>query len=481
MFKTNFYTGEMSQEQYTTEAEATHNAGFGQYVAQQQGYIPPATYGLGGNYYQQQAPPQQMYQQYQPYPYMNQPTYGGYNPYQQYQQPNGYGGVRQGFGYADNQQPQQVTEIYIPPVKITENEYLYPEDYEQMSQDMVFRYIQEKEEFEGRKIAEQALARRRNNYGNMMYNNYNYYGNSMFASANYNFHSTVKEEYKEMKEKAKEARTNLTINLLKLVNRTIDNGMSDEEVEQMCRGRHINVQNTIYEFTQEDAHQQYLNSLVPVREQDNPYVKHYIDTKKKIQSILPPDTTMEEFNLRANKLAFEWEMEEVNNNRRSFEQSYDSFAYKRLLREKCAEKAANEKGFSLLRSEEPNIITKIKESISNIESTRSGSMSPEEKLNIMKNNLEALGLPLMSNAAYLDKDGTLCFRANIGNHKGELYTVKNENEAAYANKRAMFAGFLDSIPRSEDLHDEKIDQYNKYSESEFKYNMTHPQPSTGGG
>ena len=72
----------------------------------------------------------------------------------------------------------------------------------------------------------------------------------------------------------------------------------------------------------------------------------------------------------------------------------------------------------------------------------------------------------------------MCLRANIGNHKGETYTVSNENEAAYANKRALFAGFLDSIPRSEELHDQKIQQYNGYSEYECIYNMTHP-PSGG--
>jgi hypothetical protein len=254
--------------------------------------------------------------------------------------------------------------------------------------------------------------------------------------------------------------------------------MTDEEIDCIYSGRYVNVENTVYACTEQDRFQDRFTSdrFYPIDPTETQYKDFVVKTKQQIQSILPQDTTIEEFGSRINILLSEWELEELKSKRRAFDQSYDSSAYKRLLKEKCAEKAANQYGFSLIRSEEPVQVTQIKEKMED------QPLTPAEKTKIMKNSLAQLGLPLMSEAVYFDEEGNMCLRANVGNHVGQTYTVSNENEAAYANKRALFAGFLDSIPRSEELHDEKIDQYNRYSESEFQYNMTHP-PSTniGGG
>jgi hypothetical protein len=484
MFKTNFYTGEMTGttngEQYTTEAEATFNAGFGQYAAQQ--YIPQQPYGLGGNIYQQQyGPPQQMYYQ---NPYMTQPQYGYGNNYTNpaFNPAFSYQNYQQSF---QQQHPQQFSQVYIPPVNISGNEYLLPGNFDEIVSDMAVRICQEEAEYKGKQIAEQARLKKQGNYNPYNYNAYNgfnYYGTPVFGSTYNNFHSKVIDELNQIKEEAKQKRLDLSINLSKLAHRTIGDNMSDEDIEAAYKGRYINVQNTVYENNDMDRMQARFSSsnFVQIDPLQSPF-KRYCDTmKSEIQSILPEDTTIENFGERAAQLAFKWEVEEMYDSRRRFDQSYDSSAYKRLLKEKCAEKAANEHGFSLIRSEEPTPITQIKNQISDIEAKRAKDMSPDEKERIMKEGLNLLGLPLMSEAVYFDEDGTMCLRANVGNHKGEMYTVNNENEAAYANKRALFAGFLDSIPRSEELHDQKLEQYNGYSESEFKYNMTHPKPGGGG-
>lgn len=480
MLKTNFYTGEMSNigqsEQYTTEAEATQNAGFGQYTVQQPNYVPPTTYGLGGNYYQQQyaQQPQQTYYQ---NPYMSQPSYGyGYNPY------NGYGNYPSGYQqfYQQQQQPQY-TQMYIPPVNLSGNEYLLPANFEEYASDMMMRFYQEEADFKGRQIAERAKAKRENRYNPYSYNGYNYYGTPMYGGSYNTFHSKVYDELNEIKAAAKEARINLSMNLSKLAHKAIGDDLTDEQISEIYHGKYVNVENTIYAYSEQDAFQARFTSerFVPIDPMMTPYIQYYNNTKEKIQSILPQDTPIEEVGQKLSLLLSEWELEELKEKRRRFDQSYDSSAYKRLLKEKCAEKAANQQGFSLMRSEEPLPITQIKEHISLMEQAK--AMSPEEKTKAMKNSLAQMGLPLMSEAVYFDEDGTMCLRANIGNHKGETYTVSNENEATYANKRAAFAGFLDSIPRSEELHDQKIEQYNGYSESEFMYNMTHPKPSDGGG
>ena len=477
MFKTNFYTGETSVvgngEQYTTEAEATHNAGFGQYVAQQQGYIPPTTYGLGGNVYQRQYG-QYEYPSYYQNPYMMPPT--------DQQQAWGNPALQNGYNYQQQSQPQQYSQVYIPPVNLSGNEYLLPSDFEDIAQNMMMQYYKERAEFEGKQIADRAKVKREHRYNPYQYSGYgyNYYGNPLYGSMYQTFHSKVFDQLNEIKDAAKESRVNLSMNLSKLAHRAIGDNVSDEEIETMYHGKYINVENTVYACTEQDAFQARFTSdrFFPIDPGSTPYRQYYDNTRNKIQSILPKDTTLEDFGAKMNILLSEWELEEMLEKRRGFGQSYDSSAYKRLLKEKCAEKAANAQGFSLIRADEPNQITKIKEQISLMEQTK--AMSSEEKTKIMKSGLAQLGLPLMSDAVYFDEEGTMCLRANIGNHKGETYTVSNENEAAYANKRASFAGFLDSIPRSEELHDQKIKQYNEYSESEFQYNMTHP-PSSGGG
>lgn len=475
MFKTNFYTGETSVmgngEQYTTEAEATHNAGFGQYSAQQS--IPPMTYGLGGNAYYQQ-----YYQNpYMTNPYISQPIQPMYGQQQMWGNP----ALQGGYGYQQNQQ-QQYSQVYIPPVNISGNDYLLPSNFEDIAQDMLMQYYQEEAEFKGKQIADRAKAKRENRYNPYQYGGYgyNYYGNSFYGTPYQTFHSKVFDQLNEIKDAAKEARLNLSMNLSKLAHKTIGDNVSDEDIRTMYNGRYINVENTVYACSEQDAFQARFTSdrFVPIDPGATGYRKFYDDTKEKIQSILPQDTTIEEFGPRMNILLSEWEIEEMLERRRGFDLSYDSSAYKRLLKEKCAEKAANQQGFSLIRSDEPNEITQIKEKINLMEQIK--DMSPEEKTKIMKKGLAQLGLPLMSDAVYFDEDGTMCISANIGNHVGQTYTVSNENEASYAGKRAAFAGFLDSIPRSEELHDKKIQQYNEYSRTEFQYNMTHP-PESGGG
>jgi hypothetical protein len=473
MFKTNFYTGETSVmgngEQYTSEAEATLNAGFGQYAQQ---YIPPTTYGLGGNVYQQQYgyPQQQYYQN----PYMAQPN--------MYGQQQAWGNPALQGGYVNQNQQQQYSQIYIPPMNLSGNDYLLPADFENIAQDMLMQYYQERAEYEGKQIADRAKAKREHRYNPYQYNGYgyNYYGSPLYGSPYQTFHSKVFDQLNEIKDAAKKARVDLSINLSKLAHKTIGDNISDKDIETMYNGKYIDVENTVYACSEQDAFQARFTSdrFVPIDPGATPYRQYYDNTKEKIQSILPQDTTIEEFGSRMNILLSEWELEEMLERRRGFDQSYDSSAYKRLLKEKCAEKEANKQGFSLIRSDEPTQITKIKEQISLMEQTK--NMTPEEKTRIMKKGLAEVGLPLMSDAVYFDEEGTMCLRANIGNHLGEMYTVSNENEAAYANKRAAFAGFLDSIPRSEELHDQKIEQYNEYSKSEFEYNMTHP-PSSGGG
>ena len=67
--------------------------------------------------------------------------------------------------------------------------------------------------------------------------------------------------------------------------------------------------------------------------------------------------------------------------------------------------------------------------------------------------------PVLSQSANIADDGTLNISLNIpcnvGSHAGEVYTVHNQNEAEYQEKRERFGRFLDSIPGNIYLDNQK--------------------------
>lgn len=491
MIKTNFYNGEMStNEQYISEAEAMQNAGFGQYAVQQQqqAYIPPTTYGLGGNVYQQQYPQQQTY----PNPYMNQ--------YQQnqYQQPFSYGnrintgvygnGYNPGYLQFYDKPKEEPGMVYIPPLNPSGNQYMLPANFNEIAGELIMRYTKEEAEFQGKQIAAEA-ARKRQGQTNYSYNNnygfgYNYYDSSLFApSYQQNFRSSIMDDLEEIKASAREARYRFDTHMSKLVHHYLNDGVTDEQIEELYKGRYVPVEKNVYtNCAAQDKMQERLRNMVEI-DPTEPYRLAQVAAQREIQSILPPDTTIEEFGSRAALLYSKWELEELYERRRSFRNDYDPSTYRRILREKIAEKECNKRGFSLMttRSEIPHEITKIIDGFEKVKQLKSGNLSAEDKTHIMKSALNDLNMPLLSNCISFDEKGNMVLSANIGNAKGNEYKITDEYEAHYANKRAQFAGFLDSIPRSEELHDQKIDAYNDYANYQsnelFKWDLTHPKPT----
>ena len=420
MFKTNFYSGEMAvtgqPEQYTSEAEAVQNASFGQYAAMQQ-YVPPTTYGLGGNVYQHNyggyyGPPQQ---QYYPNPYMPNPTFG------QPQQGWGNPVLQPGYQPIQQQQPT-ISQVYIPPVNISGNDYLLPSNIQEIAENMLMEYYNEEAEYQGKKVAENARLKR-SYYNNPYYYNQNYYGAPMYGSMYNNFHSKVFDELENIKKDAKERRVNLSKQLSKLAHNCLNDGITDKQIDEMYDGRYVSVENTIYQWGEMDAFQARFTSdrFVPV-DPGTPYREYVNETRKKIENVLPKDTSLEEFGSKMNILLSEWELEEMKERRRGFSDAYNSSTYKRLLKDRIAEREANKFGFSLFEDDsEPESITKIKNVINNLEATKSTNLTAEERTAAAKNLASSLGLTTLSDAIRIDEDGSICLSSNIGSHKGEPY------------------------------------------------------------
>ena len=474
MFKENYYTGEMqiNSDQYISEAEAMQNAGFGQYAGQS------ISYGLGGNVYQN-GPPQQSSGN----PYLDYISQKG-NPYMQ--QPSGYNSTPNYMQFYNQPQQQQQSKnmAYIPPVNLLGGEFIFPANLPEIIDDLAFKAMKDQAEFEGKQLAERAAAKQYYSYNNNYYNNY--YGNPYYMQPQYN-NNFVLNELEKIKDEAREANKKLNKHLLKLVYHYSGDDITDEQLEEMCSGKYVPMEQNVHtnafnNITEEDIRFSNFIEYDP----SEPYRRRDLEIQKQIQAILPPDTTLEQFGERCARLATMFEEEERAERRRNFSGDYNSNTYCTILRDRIAEKEANKRGFSLIKSELPNEVEKVIENIDNLKQARSSNISTEEEAAIMKNTLKEFGLNLLSDAVTVDKDGSIIVSANIGNAKGKQY-ISNEEEGHYADKKAMFAGFLDSIPRSEELHDRKIDEYNKFGKmkmDEFEYNITHPKPTTsnnGGG
>lgn len=470
MFKTNYYTGDQvsspQEEQYTSESEAVFNAGFGQYAAQNQGYIPQSpTYGLGGNVYYQQpqyGPPQTGYYQ---NPYMNQPNGGGQpNPVLQ-------AGYQAQSPFA--QQQQQPQQIYIPPLNFAGTEYLLPSNFEELATDMIMKHIEAEAEWKAEQIAQRSRAQRAGGYNPYAYQNY--YGGPMYGYYN-NFQSPITKELEEIKQKAKQSRKDLSIQLSKVAHKWLNDGVTDEQIEEMYSGRYIDAEATIYKNSDQDAFQaRFTSDNIVYVDSTLPYKKHWNETKKKIESIMPPDTPIEEVGARMNILMAEWELEELDQKRRTFIDAYDSSSntYKNLCMRKFANRKIEDKAAQIHKSVIPM------QTVNQV--YRNQELSQQEKTSAFKEGLASLGLNVFADAVEnIGPDGTieidLKLPQNVGSNAGEMVSVNSE-EITYEDQRNSFYNFMESMVRapeiSQEKKDEQMDQFNR-----FVYNTTHP-PASG--
>jgi hypothetical protein len=116
-------------------------------------------------------------------------------------------------------------------------------------------------------------------------------------------------------------------------------------------------------------------------------------------------------------VAYDYEMEdEMHRRRQELKGTYDSNAYKLLVRQKAIKE---------------NLHTKINESVNQVQD--------------FKDNLLGSGLfPTLSQHATLADDGTLNITYSLDNNN----VIQNQNESQYQKERARFNAFLNSIPSS---------------------------------
>jgi hypothetical protein len=252
----------------------------------------------------------------------------------------------------------------------------------------------------------------------------------------------------KIKDQAKENRKNLNINLLKLANNILGNNVSDEEIEQRCSGFDVQVSQAVYGNPQEQYSQTRIANMVPF-DNSSYYRNARNNHLKEVQEILPPDANMEETFKNLGILAAKYEMEEEMHRRKDLSGSYGSEnnAYKYYVKRKARERYAAEHGMVI---------------------DENGTMHQNNaQFATTFGNQVLSGLPTLSQNATIADDGTLnvslSLPVNVGSHRGEVYTVSNQNEAEYEKKRQQFGKFLDTIKSDIYLDDLKQKKFENSS------------------
>ena len=453
MIREDFYTGEPVQSgsppNFASENEAANMASFGKYdydpgmrtvvsspvsiYPGQDGYNTIG--GIGMNpYYSQYGNPQPTYGAYRNMgnPVL-QPGYGGYggsyyqSPY--YQQPY-------------YQQYQQPTSYHVPGISYG-GEYLPPIDYEEKISQLQNELWRKREELDAEKEVERAS--QQSYYGGYNSYGYNYYGMPFYNTYQYNnLNNEIRQKANEMQDQARQNRIDLNMKLSKLAHNFNHDKITDEAISKRYNGYDVEIPQSIIPLYQISYEQTRLESMVPF-DNSQMYRDFHAAVSREFNKIIPKDSNLKDTFDNMGIVAAEWEMEEEMHRRKDHTNLYNNTnnAYKHFVRQKAKERYCKEKGITML----PN-----GQGI-NIQQTRQQFVNQSS---------------VLSQNATLADDGTLNVSLNIpynvGSRKGEIYSVNNSQEAEYEEKRERFGRFLNSIPGSIYLDNQKQKKLETYSD-----------------
>lgn len=436
MLHQDFYTGEpttLGSPISSAEQEAASMASFGKY-----------DYNSGSrNLFPQPMFNQQTNQNFQRQtigigaPYFNNNQFNQY--YNGYGNFSPYGNVmpnRQMFNQQFYQPPQPTT-YHIPGFNPSGSEFLPETGWEDQLNDLQMEYWIAKQEVD---VANE-MKMQQSVYGGNQWG-FNYYGMPYYNPYMYNsLDSEFSQKINKIKDKARESRVQLNMQLLKLSHNILGDEVSDEEIEKRCKGFDIPIPPTTFQDNQNYYQQVRLSNMVEVSN-----AKFYSDARAKRQreldALIPPNSNMKEAFDGLGLLAAELDLEEEKHRRKDLGQNYSSGnnVYKYYVRKKAKERYAAENGTS----------------------------QPQNQFNNAFGNQLVNQFPTLSQNATIADDGTLnvslSLPVNVGSHAGETYTIANANEAEYEKKREQFGKFLGSIktngePYLEDLKRRKYEEY----------------------
>lgn len=441
----------------TAESEAASMASFGKYdydpsMRQATAAMPvQLTGGFGGTFNPYPngggigAPPPPQFGGIPPYGYSPYGYYTGYGYYNQqptynYYRPYPTGGQIPFPPQQPCQTFQQPTTCHIPGVNFS-GEYLPPADYEQRITEMQMEYFSRQQELE----AKQEVDRQSSVYGYGNMYGYNYYGIPYYNPYQYNaLNNEFQSRIKAMQDEARENRLKFNLNISKLAHNFAGHNISDEDIRERYTGRTIDIPQAYIQPPEEYMEQMRFRNMVPF-DNSQAYRDHRAQIQREYSAVIPPDANLKEAFDGMGIIAANWEMEEEMHRRRNAGVLYNSGdnSYKYFVRQKAAERYAQEKGIVPM-----------------------GQLMPAFSSQSVQQSYVSSN-PVLSKVANLTDDGTLNVSLNIpcnvGSHKGENYTVHNSQEAEYEEKKERFGRFLASEPGNSYLDQLKQQKLERYS------------------
>lgn len=367
--------------------------------------------------------------------YMNpQPTYNFYRPYGQapmFPQQQVY------------QQPQMPTTYHIPGIGYS-GQFLPPADYEQQIIEMQMEYFDRQQHIDAKQeVDKQGTAYGYgNNYG------FNYYGMPYYNPYQYNaLNNEFQSRIRAMQDEARQNRLNFDMNISRLAHNIAGHNISDEVIEERYMGKTIDIPQAYIQPPDEYTEQMRFRNMVPF-DNSQAYRDHRARIQREYSSIISPNANLKETFDGMAIIAANWEMEEEMHRRKNAGVLYNSGdnSYKYFVRQKAAERYAQEKGLNNL----PGF-----------------GMVPNYTSNQMQQGYVSSN-PILSQVANLADDGTLNVSlnlpCNVGNHKGETYSVHNSQEAEYEQKKERFGRFLAAEPGDSYLDQLKQQKLERYSD-----------------
>lgn len=385
------------------------------------GYNNYPQYGIGANPYMVS-------------PYGNPvPTYNQFRPV-----PNP---VFQQQYYYQQPQFQQPTSVHIPGVNFS-GEYMAPIDYDETVLKLQTEYWTKSQEIEAKEYVDRMSQQSYYNTG--YFCGYNYYGTPYYNPFQYNsLNNEIMQQVQTIKDEARENRIQFNLRIAKLAHNYSKEFISDEALEERYRGKDVPLPQSIVPSYQDYYEYNRLQSMVPF-DNSQVYRDFHAQVSRDFHNVVKEDGNLKDTFASMGVLASDWEMEDEMHRRRDAGNLYNSNdnSYKYFVRKKAQERYAREKGLQIL----PN-------------------GQGFNKLNTMQSFINSSSV--LSQSANLADDGTLNISLNIpcnvGSHKGEIYTVHNSNEAEYDSKRERFDRFINSIPGSiylDQQKQKKVEGYN---------------------
>lgn len=460
MKQEDFYSGEpvitgsplnfTNQSSLSDENQAAQAASFGMYdydlgIRQyyQQPQIYPGAEGYNGNFMN---PPTSYNQAVglgaNPYvggisPYGNpQPSYNMYRMGNPVLQP--------GYMYSQPMyQPpvqQAPTTMHIPGLNFS-GEYLPTAGYEDKIEDMKVKYWKKYQEADVKQITDSQSSV----YGSNYMNGFNYYGAPFYNPYQYNsVNGELMQEINQIRDEARENRQALNFKLSRLAHNFANDGTTDEDIRERYIGKDINIPGSIIPDPTIYRDQIRFSNMVPY---DNSYIynQHHAQVSKEFNETVNPDGNLVETFHGMGIIYSKWELEDEMHRRKDAGSLYNNNdnAFKYFVRKKAQERYAREKGIALPSQ---NIL---------------GGLADFDAQQARKDFIA--NSPILSKVATLSDDGTLnlsiSLPANTGSHKGETYTVNNENEQQYNERYARFVNSIQGNSYLDTIKQRKIEEY----------------------